>query len=288
MGAAEVRATQMTSQQPENAWRSRCQQPQTRCFARRIVLFAPEKVFKPQHASKDATEHVLTCKISANKRIRLDMVAHLAIHALFLGHSVRDNTVFDVWAKEGYYRISTSREPPLAGQADVVTVGAPPKLAYTEHGMISYLQSDWVRPLWKFVDGDSGREDFLNMYFPVDSAECRDRQGPMAVCLSEDADDQLEDLLCAWKLQWKAREEETADVSEHDGVDFLEQPIFLGDHDGKECGVEFLREALPDGWAVIPARLGINSLLGSACMAILHYMLDKYHVCPLKVWPEGC
>mmetsp|Transcript_130436 Transcript_130436/g.260253 ORF Transcript_130436/g.260253 Transcript_130436/m.260253 type:complete len:343 (-) Transcript_130436:38-1066(-) len=280
--AAEVRATHMTSQQLENAWKSRCQQPHTRCFSRRIVLFAPGKVFKPQYVSKDPEQHVLTGKSSANKRIRLDMVAQLAIHALFLGHSVRDNTVFDIWAKEGYYRISTSREPPIAERADVLTIGAPPKLAYTERGMMSYLQSDWVRPLWRFVDGDGSRDEFLNMYFPIAPP------GPMAVCLSEDAEVQLEDLFSAWDSKSKTMEEVAAGVCDHDCLDFLEQPIFLGDHDGEDCGAEFLKEALPDGWGVISARLGMNSLLGSACMAILHHIMDKYHVCPLKAWPEGC
>lgn len=37
---------------------------------------------------------------------------------------------------------------------------------------------------------------------------------------------------------------------------------------------------------LIPVRIGGASLLGSTCIGAIHYILDKVHCCPRKLWKD--
>eukprot|EP00933_Yihiella_yeosuensis_P079039 TRINITY_DN9111_c0_g5_i1.p1 TRINITY_DN9111_c0_g5~~TRINITY_DN9111_c0_g5_i1.p1 ORF type:complete len:246 (-),score=45.25 TRINITY_DN9111_c0_g5_i1:150-779(-) len=202
------------------------------------------------------------------------MVAALAIQALFLGHGIRNNTILDIWALEGYYRISTLRR-------DLKTGEDRGKIQYTEVGMKNWLEK-FLTPAVRFdseekaTSGNAKENPSLQEFF-----RRSDKISGAIFCLDEFAEREFQDSLPC-PSSWRGKD--TSDEAFASAQNLLETPLFLGDHDGTQCTKDFLEEYLPNGIEVVPTRVGTNSLLGSSCVAIVHYILDKYHACPQSVW----
>lgn len=188
--------------------------------------------------------------------IRLDMVARMTLAAVFLGHGVRFNTVFDIWAEEGVYRISAN------------SLGAGKKMQNSEAHMMSFIQKN-VKPI---SPEEAGLLSGAIKQF---------------VYLEESAELDFEDHVRSHFSSAIPKQPITPATIEQ-----LEAPVLLGDHEGitqlhwlvQKVNDDAKTAATPPP-KFIPLRLSNTSLLGSACVTIVHYIFDKYHTCPVRFWP---
>eukprot|EP00747_Dinoflagellata_sp_TGD_P087411 gnl/TRDRNA2_/TRDRNA2_163615_c0_seq1.p1 gnl/TRDRNA2_/TRDRNA2_163615_c0~~gnl/TRDRNA2_/TRDRNA2_163615_c0_seq1.p1 ORF type:complete len:320 (+),score=49.99 gnl/TRDRNA2_/TRDRNA2_163615_c0_seq1:41-961(+) len=228
------------------------------CFPRRFVLFAPNKFLFPPDG------HALP-----NVQLRKDMVAQVVAQALFLGHGVRSNTVLDVWAREGVYRAHTS-EP-----RNKIT-------APDEHAVLNYLSG--LSP----IRYPEAVRHVLSEELRIEETHGQDTQQDThvadTVCslphlvavLDESAEVELEQYL----------RELVPAVKAGTAAPLSDLAFILGDHEGLDAKHHKALKRLCQNTAseCISIRLGLASLLGSQCAVIIHFLLDKLHLCPLKLW----
>ena len=220
------------------------------CFPRHFVLFCPRKTLRTR-VEKDDCEQV-----------RLDMLARMLTNAVFLDHGVRDNTVFDIWVNEGVYRLSSTMTP------EKLNPGAIP--------MIKFLER-----LPNLLEPTSPQEAYAHLLCAEPGAEIKDGQGrPACAYLDEMAERDLEDYI--W-TEISVRKHNNSSTLEELNDWWLGIPYLIGDHEGIHAvELDYVREVFSN--SLLPLRLGRTSLFGSACITIVHFLLDKLHICPIKLW----
>ena len=256
------------------------------CFARHMVLFAPRKKLLEKTADELADPALLGVK-----NLRIDVVARMALGAVFLGHGVRRNAVFDVWAREGVFRVSANGTAKLfPGEAPMVAVlrGLQP-MAVAEAGFRCFPREQEGPADAVAASGGAGR------CLEEGGAAGGDLQPPDFLIFEENAAVSLEERLAALPREKGADDSYPSEKARLNALRAeLETPILVGDHEGIEAAdLAILRDAMrgqeggetegenekTKALNVLPVHLGRASLLGSSCVAILHFLTDKLHLC---------
>eukprot|EP01052_Picozoa_sp_SAG31_P041639 SAG31_NODE_6366_length_2042_cov_1.531652_2_plen_445_part_00 len=318
------------------------------CFARRIVFLAPAKHLFPPTSDKiahkrwnaqsrgKAPKGDSSAPAGAKEvvqKIRHDVLARVAMQAIFLGHAVRRNVTFEVFAKEGCYVISPNVKAGLSGKME---------LEPTQQGVLSYLkgagprryahfppmsESSAVPKVTKYCDVEGGtsvgvpssidkeqlpvaslrRLVYLDERAPCDFEQyveqvVEENSADSDNILAEHAEQVLADFLGSETSGLRVVKTRRQIISES-AIRVLEAPILLGDHEGlSKSDLDFARAEFAARTAtrtpldchearhacdisdidLVPVTLSPNSLLASSCVAVVHYILDKWHVC--KPW----
>jgi len=242
------------------------------CFARRFMIWAPSKYLRKDffvESSKTYAEAGCGCRNARHdiSPLKKDMLARVLLQAFFLGHGIRHNVVFDLVAIEGVYRISTfpgtipntSSSSTESGTHSVSNGvqgnGSATKLFANESFLMKML--DTLKPI--------ALEPFGPGYEP----------GKSIFVLDEKANDDFEQLVVSDKLLLHVSPEKLIFIHPF--------TIIMGDHEGMmQDDVTLLQSYLDrfdETTRVYQCRLGTCSRLGSSCVAIMHYLLDKLHVC---------
>lgn len=245
------------------------------CFPRHFVLFCPRKRLGASSTSGSCRDQI------PDQQLRLDVLARMLTNAVFCGHGVRHNTVFDIWVAEGVYRLSSNKSP------EKLNPGALQMLKLLER-----LPGIYGGPL---APGDLYGKDATKFLYLEETAELDLEDDIIRPCLPS-------------KQNLDLKNEIDTGI-----VEFLTRPMLIGDHEGiLEEDLKYLRETLTTtdvdddddasfGTAaqgdtgahrkewdrerfLTPLRLGRTSLFGSACITIVHFLLDKLHLCPARLW----
>eukprot|EP00392_Amoebophrya_sp_AT5.2_P018433 g18968.t1 len=222
------------------------------CAPRRFLVYAPHKVLRKR--SSVAGETI--------KQLRHDVLARMIVQAFYLGHGMRWNVVFDILASDGLFRVTAS---------DLKT-----------------MTEAWIG---KLLAGTLAKVDF-DPFLGV--------RNSIFVYLDEDAGEgeTVENLLSGQAVSFpgenynyyvEEEKEEQNLASDREILKrtaLLERMVFvLGDHEGvpdRELGRRRVNGGSEEenGGSCVRVRLSRNGLLGSACVAVLHYLLDEHvHVC---------
>ena len=223
------------------------------CFPRHFVLFCPRKTLRT--VEKDDCEQV-----------RLDMLARMLTNAVFIDHGVRHNTVFDIWVNEGVYRLSSNMTP------EKLNPGAIP--------MIKFLER-----LPHLLEPTSPQEAYAHLLRTEPGAEIKDGQKrPAFAYLDEMAEKDLEDYVSTEISRKRNNSSTPEELNDRWWLGIY----LIGDHEGIHAvELDYVREVFSNEISLQPLRLGRTSLFGSACITIVHFLLDKLHICPIKLWAVG-
>ena len=223
------------------------------CFPRHFVLFCPRKTLRT--VQKDDCEQV-----------RLDMLARMLTNAVFIDHGVRHNTVFDIWVNEGVYRLSSNMTP------EKLNPGAIP--------MIKFLER-----LPHLLEPTSPQEAYAHLLRTEPGAEIKDGQKrPAFAYLDEMAEKDLEDYVSTEISRKRNNSSTPEELNDRWWLGIY----LIGDHEGIHAvELDYVREVFSNEISLQPLRLGRTSLFGSACITIVHFLLDKLHICPIKLWAVG-